>query len=660
MHIKLSLLKTVLFSLLYLMAGVGMAQSFEKADSLREVITNSESSKDDVYHAMLAMAKLHNKTHLDSTLKYSRLLLNEIDFSYNALMYLETISQLGLSHEFASNFDSAIFHFNRALMIADSANIRKPKLICYINIANCHEMMGENVQAISILRKANAIADTIEDGRQIFTIWHALGNLLQGYDLELSKAYHLKSLKKARTLQNPGLELYAQISLSENAFFMNDLQKSIEYGMEGMKISRVVNSLGGQAVAGSFLGEAYLKLEKLDSAAHYFNTALDLASKYEISYVKWSLLLGKGRLELAKENPKLALQYCQEALVIAKKGQFKGSVEDCESCIGESYFNLGNYKAAYQHKSLYFEKEIENLDVQKVRSVTIGQMKLEAFQDSVQTAQAIQTEQRDRIQAEKQTRQTLVWASILGVFALFFILFVIRRYRIEREQKQIIQYQQDLLHKDYLNLKEFTENASHEMQTPVAIIQSNLERLFQIKNLNPKEVAYIESAVVATVRMGTLNRSLLLLSKIDNNQFPLTDTVNVMLTIEKFIEGFTDFIEAKEIQILREMSPKTISKANQFLTETLVSNLFSNAIKHNLEGGSLRIILNDTSLIVENTGLPLSEDPSLFFERFKKGAQDHSNSTGLGLSIAKKCCEAQNWTINYEQNGDLHTLKIDF
>ena len=215
------------------------------------------------------------------------------------------------------------------------------------------------------------------------------------------------------------------------------------------------------------------------------------------------------------------------------------------------------------------------------------------------------------------------------------------------------------LQQDYRSLKEFNENASHEIQTPLAIIKSKLELLVQNEALNEDQMKIINSVYEATNRMSRLNQGLLLISKIDNNQFPISEKINFQLLIEKNLEHFEELISLKKIHVTRSFSDNVEQVMNRTLAEILISNLLSNAIRHNLEEGEIQVSLDAENLTISNTGHPLSFPPDELFERFRKSDRN-SESAGLGLAIVKKILHMYNYQINYTVNGNIHKLKISF
>ena len=214
------------------------------------------------------------------------------------------------------------------------------------------------------------------------------------------------------------------------------------------------------------------------------------------------------------------------------------------------------------------------------------------------------------------------------------------------------------LQSDFNNLKEFSENASHEMQTPLAIMLSKIELLLQNPELKREQTLQLQSIYQATKRLSKLSKTLLLLAKVENQQFNVKEEISLKDLIEKQLENYEDFIINKNITVTTDLSDKTI-EANSMLVDTLISNLLSNAIKHNVQDGKIEITYYRDILIFSNTGKPLQQNPENLFNRFKK-ASNLKDSLGLGLSIVKQICDVNNWNLSYAQEDDLHQISVFF
>ncbi len=228
-----------------------------------------------------------------------------------------------------------------------------------------------------------------------------------------------------------------------------------------------------------------------------------------------------------------------------------------------------------------------------------------------------------------------------------------------QELNQSIEKLTGKLSSDFRNLKEFTENASHEMQTPLAIMQTKAEYLLQSDNLKRSQIQQIKAIYIASKRLSKLNKTLLLLSKIENEQFTDKEDIFINDVIEKHLELLEDFIENKKITVEKNFAKEPKIKANTLLFDMVISNLIGNAIKHNIEKGSIAVVTSDLFVSFTNTGLPPNIPSDSLFERFRKDSKS-ADSFGLGLAIVKKVCETNNWQINHTYIDNQHNITIYF
>ncbi len=210
---------------------------------------------------------------------------------------------------------------------------------------------------------------------------------------------------------------------------------------------------------------------------------------------------------------------------------------------------------------------------------------------------------------------------------------------------------------DYLNLKEFNENAAHELQTPLAIIKTKLELLVQKENLDEHQLQLISAAFEATTRMSKLNQGLLLISKIENNQFLHVEKINLPNLFDKTIEHFEEMIEHRKITVVKNYRCPALLTMNPALADILITNLVSNSIRHNIHQGFIDMTVDQNYFLIANTGMVMKTDPRDLFQRFKK-SESNSDSAGLGLSIVQKIVDLYQMKVDYLHVDGIHTLKI--
>jgi signal transduction histidine kinase len=205
--------------------------------------------------------------------------------------------------------------------------------------------------------------------------------------------------------------------------------------------------------------------------------------------------------------------------------------------------------------------------------------------------------------------------------------------------------------------KQFIENASHETQTPLAVIQSQLEILLQSPDLSDEQSRLIQSALKETDRLSKLNKTLLLLSKIENEQFLEKLPVNLHTLVERLLQYFEDKKEKMLLQVEVHCEEMVIVETNPMLAEVLIGNLLKNAFSHNLEAGRIIIQLKNDSFSVRNNGEPIPEAHRVF-ERFY--ANGSGEGWGLGLAIVKKIVELNGWKVEYSFQDRMHYFQVNF
>lgn len=210
----------------------------------------------------------------------------------------------------------------------------------------------------------------------------------------------------------------------------------------------------------------------------------------------------------------------------------------------------------------------------------------------------------------------------------------------------------------YKSQKEFTENASHELQTPLAIIKSKLDLLLQKETLTDRQYQIIEEINRALTRITRINKNLLLLAKIENQQFNDNENVHISQLTQQCLEQLTEYSDNKNISIQTDITDNVTIEGNKTLIEILINNLLLNAIRHNEQSGQIIVSLNKSRLNISNTGKTALINEKLF-ERFAVSSSETTNS-GLGLAIIKQICNRHNWTINYQFTDNSHLFSICF
>ncbi|WP_412850881.1 sensor histidine kinase [Chryseobacterium sp. PMSZPI] len=210
----------------------------------------------------------------------------------------------------------------------------------------------------------------------------------------------------------------------------------------------------------------------------------------------------------------------------------------------------------------------------------------------------------------------------------------------------------------YKTQKEFTENASHELQTPIAVMQSKLELLMQTSPISEDQAELIEEIAIAGNKMQRLNRTLLLLTKIENNQFPTTEKIGIQKIIQKLLSQYEEPAQEKGLQWNLSLDHEIEIIANPSLIDILIGNILSNAIRHSENGQTISIKTEEQNLIISNPAKKELNREELF-QRFKKQSEN-TNSIGLGLEMSKKICDLYQYDIQYHFANQQHVFSIHF
>lgn len=203
--------------------------------------------------------------------------------------------------------------------------------------------------------------------------------------------------------------------------------------------------------------------------------------------------------------------------------------------------------------------------------------------------------------------------------------------------------------KSYRSQREFTENASHELQTPLAILQGKLEILLQQPDLTQAQATVIQDMFSTLKRMTQLNRSLLLLARIDNGQYEAGEHVDVIAGLRELLPSLRLLAGDIDVQPVFEAGEITL-RCNRILLESLINNLVVNAVRHNKPGGIVRILLTEHAMEISNTSGEPALNPDLIFQRFYRPSPK-TKGNGLGLAIVKAICDYHGWHITYAYNG---------
>lgn len=214
--------------------------------------------------------------------------------------------------------------------------------------------------------------------------------------------------------------------------------------------------------------------------------------------------------------------------------------------------------------------------------------------------------------------------------------------------------------RDYLAVKEFSENASHEIQTPLAVARGKLELLLETPGLTDEQLGLVQSAQQNINKLSRLGNALLLLARIENKEFAGNQAPADFSGITQHcLENFAELASLKGLGLSRHIEPGVQVIIDAALADILVANLVKNAIRHNIPGGWVEVKLDARSLLVRNSG-PAPRVPSeQLFDRFQKSRQG-DGSLGLGLAIVKKIAEANGFQVSHRFSEGAHEVEVVF
>ncbi|MDJ1470330.1 sensor histidine kinase [Xanthocytophaga flava] len=209
----------------------------------------------------------------------------------------------------------------------------------------------------------------------------------------------------------------------------------------------------------------------------------------------------------------------------------------------------------------------------------------------------------------------------------------------------------------FLSQKEFTENASHEIQTPLAVFSSKLDLLMQTHELTSEQAELVHQMSEVTHQLSRLNRNLVLLTKIENAQFYTQKEIPITDLVKRIWGQMESPLHEKEIEADLSLHNFTLM-ANETMLEVLIVNLLGNAVRYTPQNGTIRIEIENEQFKVQNSGSPL-HNPEKIFDRFYRDLSDSSGS-GLGLAIVSRICSLHNYTLSYQYANGYHVFQVLF
>jgi two-component system OmpR family sensor kinase len=253
-----------------------------------------------------------------------------------------------------------------------------------------------------------------------------------------------------------------------------------------------------------------------------------------------------------------------------------------------------------------------------------------------------------------------------------------------RELNQFLKKMTEKAQEDYQSLKEFTENASHELQTPTAIIRGKLDLLME-SDIRDEQAILIAEMQNALERLSRIHSSLTLLTKLENQEYEANVSVCISLLARATLDSFDELMQMKSLRLVTKIADKVFVPLNPALADLLLTNLVSNAIRHNMapEGGDgegglsggvgngegglgggegqgwIMVNLTKEGLVISNSGREPQVPVGELFERFKKG-NPGGDSIGIGLAIVRQICDLSHFTVEYQYRAGVHSVAVSW
>lgn len=532
-------------------------------------------------------------------------------------------------------YTEAIVIYERMLPLADRLGLSERMGTIYLDLGEIHGSLGEIDEAIRTHEQARVLFDSLlaaspQNGFFQTNLSHAHAALGRWWQ-------HNKQLDKALVHYNKAMEI-ALAGDHRHEFYLT-----------------VIN-----------MAEAYIAFDRLEQADSLLSLHADDVLASGNTNVASGICYLLADIAVARQQADKAVHYAEKAQTLLGTSSGLSHQQIIQETLAKAYRLAGDFENALESQVKLSELN-DSLRKIDIRDRIAG---LETKHEYAQKAQvdSIRNAEAAKVQAAELANSKLKQNIWLGGFTMVAILalIVFNRFRITRKQKNFIESQaaqleakNKIIAADFQNLKQFTENAAHELQTPMAIIQSKTELLLQHPNLDERQVDHINAIYASSNRLSRLNRSLLLLSRIENGQFPLDQQVDFSTLVRTQVDWVSEIAESQGLSLDVVIEDQVNHPSHAMLAETLVSNLLKNAIRHNVDNGQISISLSADLLEISNSGKPLNVKPESLFERFAKDSVESSGS-GLGLAIVRQVCDANSWGVNYIYNNKRHTFRVNF
>lgn len=226
-----------------------------------------------------------------------------------------------------------------------------------------------------------------------------------------------------------------------------------------------------------------------------------------------------------------------------------------------------------------------------------------------------------------------------------------------RKMQDLFHQMIDRIENDYQNLKEYTENMAHEIQTPLTIIRNKTENLIADEAVMRRQSETVKMIYEETNHLSKLGNTLNLITKIENNEFSNSVLTETKPVIDKHLAAISELLQLKSLVLAKKLNATHQLYIDPYLLDIVLKNLLRNAVIYGTADGPITVETSDVELMISNYGPPLNFPPEKIFQRFRHNNQTQA-SLGLGLALVQKICALNNLHIDYHYQDGQHIFKI--
>ena len=518
--------------------------------------------------------------------------LEEAKQIHNGEMERKSLNDLGLSAKWSGEYEESVSYFLKALDISKEMGDKTSQAIIYANMGLVMLIHKDSVKAINYLQESLKILIDEEDWYQVAVAY-----------LRMAKAYHK-------------WEAY---------------DKALENEFKALETEKKLNNKNLLGQIYSFIGSTYMKMGNYEAAGTYMNKSLTLSIETKDRNKTATCLHNLGKISISTNNFKKGIEYLLQAHKIIEESEEMEVLIGSYQTLSDAYRKNENYERAYYYfleyvnlkDSLYLEnssKQIADLEI------SYGVKEKEAQLE---------------LQSTRLTRQRiLIFASMLVVFLMLFITFLIYRNAVRRKR---INEQLKALDKAK---SRFFANVSHELRTPLTLILAPLQSLLhQVKN--PSQQSELKLIQSNSQKLIQRVNEILSLSKLESGKVELNEeAANFYSLCKRIFLSYQSLAQFRKVKIEYKYQPEknltVLLDIEKF--EKVLTNLISNAFRYSYAEGVITLSIDKTDnklfVTVKDTGQGIqTEDLPKIFDRYYQSANKNASArggAGIGLALSKE------------------------